>query len=456
MNRGEAVAGGEESGGYAFAFHLPERDGVLSALLLVESLAKTGRNLGQSLDDLAAEFGRFEYGRRDVYLPVDLVRRYVAEVRDAPPASVAGEPVTAVQDRDGVKYVFGERGWLLHRLSGTEPMVRLYCEHADGSKMSGSWTRRSGACGRSRGTAGLSSVPLVHRAGPWSAARRRGRGGSVRTTPSPSKRIFGGLATSGCMTSSRNSIVEHRGDELAASRPRGRAKRSRAETAPRPRAASTGPPTEKTTLPLPWTCRMSTRRLRRKSWIASSRKREAVVEREQAAALDVERLPRQVAAVRAPPRVVDEERAEARRPQDPLERGAPRNAGSGANLILPLYQATQPLRTNTVPREATSSAALGADLEERPRLGGVRPRRSAARRLRDLGKGRLEPGSSRPAARRCVAAFSVGAVSESAGDTGRGVARRPGAARPRSPSTRRRAPATRRCSRARPSLPRIW
>ena len=135
MNRGEAVAGGEESGGYAFGFHLPERDGVLSALLLIESLAKTGRDLGQALDALAAEFGRFEYGRRDVYLPVDLIRRYIGEVHDAPPGSVAGESVTAVQDRDGVKYVFGERGWLLHRLSGTEPMVRLYCEHADGAKM---------------------------------------------------------------------------------------------------------------------------------------------------------------------------------------------------------------------------------------------------------------------------------------------------------------------------------
>ena len=72
MNRGEAVAGGEESGGYAFAFHLPERDGVLSALLLLESLALSGQTLGQALDALAAEFGRFEYGRRDVRLPVDL------------------------------------------------------------------------------------------------------------------------------------------------------------------------------------------------------------------------------------------------------------------------------------------------------------------------------------------------------------------------------------------------
>jgi phosphomannomutase len=135
MNRGEAVAGGEESGGYAFAFHLPERDGILSALLLVESLAMTGRTLGQALADLASEFGSLAYGRRDVSLPVATVRRYVDDVRSHAPAAVAGEPVTAVQDRDGVKYVLGERGWLLHRLSGTEPMVRLYCEHEDATKM---------------------------------------------------------------------------------------------------------------------------------------------------------------------------------------------------------------------------------------------------------------------------------------------------------------------------------
>ena len=136
MNRGEAAAGGEESGGYAFAFHLPERDGVLSALLLLESLAKSGQTLGEALAALAKEFGRFEYGRRDVRLPVETIRRFVTWVRDAPPRAMAGEPVTEVLDRDGVKYVFGERGWLLHRLSGTEPLVRLYCEHEDGETMS--------------------------------------------------------------------------------------------------------------------------------------------------------------------------------------------------------------------------------------------------------------------------------------------------------------------------------
>ena len=135
MNRGEAVAGGEESGGYAFGFHLPERDGILSALLLVESLAASGRTLSQALEELAAEFGRFAYGRRDVYLPVDTIQAYVADVRDHPPRSLAGEPITSIAARDGVKYIFGEKGWLLHRLSGTEPMVRLYCEHVDATRM---------------------------------------------------------------------------------------------------------------------------------------------------------------------------------------------------------------------------------------------------------------------------------------------------------------------------------
>jgi phosphomannomutase len=137
MNRGEAAAGGEESGGYAFAFHLPERDGVLSALLLIEALAASGRSLEQALDDLAAEFGRFFYGRRDVHLPIELVRRFVSEVKSRPPERMRGCRITAVVERDGVKYVFGEEGWLLHRLSGTEPMVRLYCEHADADAMNG-------------------------------------------------------------------------------------------------------------------------------------------------------------------------------------------------------------------------------------------------------------------------------------------------------------------------------
>jgi phosphomannomutase len=129
MNRQEAVAGGEESGGYAFAFHLPERDGVFNALLLLESLAQTGLDLDGALGELDAEFGSFAYGRRDVYLPVPVIASYLSEVASDPPKEVGGVLVTGVVSKDGVKYLFDAEGWLLHRLSGTEPMVRLYCEH---------------------------------------------------------------------------------------------------------------------------------------------------------------------------------------------------------------------------------------------------------------------------------------------------------------------------------------
>ncbi len=132
MISGKVAVGGEESGGYGFAFHLPERDGTLAALLLLESLARTGRSLDRALADLDSEFGRFEYGRRDLYLPVERIRRFLAHVAARPPRAVAGQRVTGCRERDGVKLLFGERGWLLMRLSGTEPMIRLYCEHEDG------------------------------------------------------------------------------------------------------------------------------------------------------------------------------------------------------------------------------------------------------------------------------------------------------------------------------------
>ena len=131
MNRGEADAGGEESGGYAFSFHLPERDGVLNALLLVESLALSGQDLDGALAGLAREFGEFAYGRRDVYLPVPVITSFLRDVLERAPSSIAGQTITDVRDRDGIKYVFDGRGWLLHRLSGTEPMIRIYCEHED-------------------------------------------------------------------------------------------------------------------------------------------------------------------------------------------------------------------------------------------------------------------------------------------------------------------------------------
>ena len=84
--------------------------------------------------------------------PSTVIRRYLAEVRNrAARRRSPASPSRASQDRDGVKYVLGDRGWLLHRLSGTEPMVRLYCEHEDGTKMAAILRRgREPRCGRLR------------------------------------------------------------------------------------------------------------------------------------------------------------------------------------------------------------------------------------------------------------------------------------------------------------------
>jgi phosphomannomutase len=137
MDSGEVVAGGEESGGFAFGFYLPERDGVFNALLLLESLALSGRSLSEALAEMDAEFGRFAYGRRDVYLPVPVIRDFLSRVETEPPSAIGREKIAEVRRLDGVKYLFGPRGWLLHRLSGTEPMIRLYCEHQDPDKVEG-------------------------------------------------------------------------------------------------------------------------------------------------------------------------------------------------------------------------------------------------------------------------------------------------------------------------------
>ena len=135
MTRGDAVAGGEESGGYAFAFHLPERDGVFNALLLIESLALAGYDLDTALAGLSREFGEFAYGRRDVYLPVPIIEDFLAEVKANPPGAARATRSPPSPTGTASSTSLGSRGWLLHRLSGTEPMIRLYCEHEDEAAM---------------------------------------------------------------------------------------------------------------------------------------------------------------------------------------------------------------------------------------------------------------------------------------------------------------------------------
>lgn len=123
-----ALFAGEESGGYGYSWHLPERDGILSNLLLLELVATTGKPLSFLVEELFARFGPHHYARRDLHLPN---RLEIAErVSKNPPESLAGHRVQRTENLDGLKLRFA-RGWLLLRASGTEPILRLYCEMDD-------------------------------------------------------------------------------------------------------------------------------------------------------------------------------------------------------------------------------------------------------------------------------------------------------------------------------------
>lgn len=129
MRREPFLIGGEESGGIGVAGHIPERDGIVSALLLLECLATEEKPLGVLLRELEAKVGPHCYRRLDLTLarPEDGAE-FGRRVAGEPPTDVEGWQVNEVQVLDGVKLVGADGGWLLIRPSGTEPVLRLYAE----------------------------------------------------------------------------------------------------------------------------------------------------------------------------------------------------------------------------------------------------------------------------------------------------------------------------------------
>jgi phosphomannomutase len=122
------LIGGEESGGIAVEGHLPERDGILNALLLAEVMAERKMTLGELSRELEEEFGPHYYGRVDLEIEKAAARRVVRRAARREIKKVAGIPVKAIEDLDGVKLRLGDSAWLLVRASGTENVLRLYAE----------------------------------------------------------------------------------------------------------------------------------------------------------------------------------------------------------------------------------------------------------------------------------------------------------------------------------------
>jgi phosphomannomutase len=128
MLREDVLLGVEESGGIAIKGHLPERDGLLSALLLLESLVYMKKSVTETIQFLQKKFGPYYSHRLDLKgITPNHQTRILSRLKKSPPARVAGQKVTGVQTIDGVKLKF-ENGWVLVRASGTEPLLRLYAE----------------------------------------------------------------------------------------------------------------------------------------------------------------------------------------------------------------------------------------------------------------------------------------------------------------------------------------
>jgi phosphomannomutase len=128
MLENEILIGGEESGGIGLSRHLPERDGIFINLLFLDLLAATGKSCTQLIREMWKEFGEFHYDRRDLHVPIDAGQAAVEKWKTAPPTTFAGRRVQEIGTLDGSKVFLEKDSWILFRQSGTEPLLRVYCE----------------------------------------------------------------------------------------------------------------------------------------------------------------------------------------------------------------------------------------------------------------------------------------------------------------------------------------
>jgi alpha-D-glucose phosphate-specific phosphoglucomutase len=129
MMNEDVLIGGEESGGISFKGHIPEGDGVIMGLLLVEMVASAGTSLYELVQDLLEEVGPAFYERTDLRLRHPVAKDVmVKKLKEDAPAAIGGESITEISTLDGVKYIMADDSWLLIRPSGTEPVLRVYAE----------------------------------------------------------------------------------------------------------------------------------------------------------------------------------------------------------------------------------------------------------------------------------------------------------------------------------------
>lgn len=128
MSQEDVLLGGEESGGIAIGTHIPERDGIWMGLTLIEFMAKTGKTLDQLIQEVYEIVGSFKYSRDDLHLTENKKQEIIEACKSEQFKSFGDHKVNDLATIDGFKYFFDNDEWIMIRPSGTEPVLRVYCE----------------------------------------------------------------------------------------------------------------------------------------------------------------------------------------------------------------------------------------------------------------------------------------------------------------------------------------
>ncbi|MFH1799076.1 MAG: phosphoglucomutase/phosphomannomutase family protein [Candidatus Omnitrophota bacterium] len=128
MEKKDILIGGEETGGIGFKDYIPERDGFLSALLIIELMIKEKKKISHIIKAMNQKYGNYVYEREDIIFPESKRKTLIKGISDNLPREVLGKKVKEIKDYDGAKFICEDGTWLLLRLSGTEPKLRIYSE----------------------------------------------------------------------------------------------------------------------------------------------------------------------------------------------------------------------------------------------------------------------------------------------------------------------------------------
>ena len=123
-----ALIGGEESGGFGFRGHMPDRDGILSALYFLDLMVKTGKNPSELIEYLYSKVGPYHFDRVDIEFPEPERQVIIERIKHNHPEYIDGVKVVKFDTTDGFRFILADTTWLLIRFSGTEPLLRIYAE----------------------------------------------------------------------------------------------------------------------------------------------------------------------------------------------------------------------------------------------------------------------------------------------------------------------------------------